>query len=489
MKGLDLFELVQNLSKTEKRAFKLSAVYQKNESLVFILFDHLCKLKENIHLLECKIKNEKLLKKLPRIKKDLYDRLLDFLASYHEENLIEAKVYKQIRIAKILLKKDLYKQAWKQIIKAKKKAQFYELYNHLLDALLVQREIICQAEQPNKRIEKRSESNAEINEALVRQQKLFEYEQLIGELVTTIRENGISKNPKEIIAYKKALEELPPLKYKGYRFSSQYEYIRSIYFYLIGDIHNAYLCEKCLVEIGYEYMHFIKIDSDRHIMLLFNVINSGNDNNLLEESSIYLDKLELFLQSCSSSLQRKYLPSYWDIQLFYLNKQGEYKKSMKLLVDIEKKLPIYQEMAGKKSSFFNIIGNNIIATCLFAQNNKKALDWINKILNEKKGTLRQDYYINIRFLECIVLIENDLSWLVEAKLRSLRSFLNKNNKLFSLEMWLLSFLRRLICNADSRKKQKELYKNALVELKEHEHNYMLHIFNYIEWIRIVLKNE
>ena len=124
---------------------------------------------------------------------------------------------------------------------------------------------------------------------------------------------------------------------------------------------------------------------------------------------------------------------------------------------MKKNLLTYQQIIeAEEGSFINIIGTNIIATCLFVQRNKKALDWVNKTLNEKKSTLRQDYYISIRFLECIVLIENDLSWLIEPKIRSLRTFLNKNNKLFCLETWLLSFFHHLASNAHSRKKTKRI---------------------------------
>ena len=67
-------------------------------------------------------------------------------------------------------------------------------------------------------------------------------------------------------------------------------------------------------------------------MLLFNVINVGIDNNLLEESLEYLKKLKLFLVSCPSSFQVKYLPSRWDMQLACFNRLEQYQKSWKLVV-------------------------------------------------------------------------------------------------------------------------------------------------------------
>ena len=304
MPVIKLFELVSKLSKAERRAFKLSASYKKDQSLLYLLFDHICSLKEeNYHLLTTKIKNERLLKKLPRIKRDLYSKLLDFLASYHEDKLINAKIYKQIRIATILIEKQLYKQAWEQIIKAKKQAQLYERYNFILDALVVQTRIINKTESPKNKIVKRDAFNLEINEALAQLQWIFKQDQLVAKLWTNYNSNGATKEPQQFEIYQKELDELPPLRFKGYRFRKQYELIRSLYFNLLGDAENSYLCKKRLVEISNQYPHFTKIYIEEHIIALLNLIFSGIRNKVFQETLIHLEELELFLKSCSSSLQ------------------------------------------------------------------------------------------------------------------------------------------------------------------------------------------
>lgn len=485
MNATKLFELVHKLSKAERRAFKLSGAYKKDQSLLYLLFDHICSLKEeNHHLLTTKIKNERLLKKLPRIKRDLYSKLLDFLANYYEDNLIDAKIYKQIRVATILIEKQLYQQAWEQIIKAKKQAQLYEKYNHLLDALVVQTRIINKTESPKNQIVKRDEFNLEINDALAKQQWLFKQEQLISRLWTTYNNDGAIKESQQREAYQKELNELPPLPFKGYRFSKQYELIRSLYFNLLGDTQNAYSCKKQLAEISTQYPHFTKIYIDEHIITLLNLVFAGIRNKLYQETLIHLKELESFLKSCSSALQERYLPYTWDARLACLNGIKAYDKSWVLVIKIEANLSQYQAIT--EGAFLNIISNNIISTCFFVQNYSHALDWINRILNKSNKTLRQDYYINIRFLECFALIENDLGYLVESKLRTLKTFLKKNNKLFTLERWLLSFIHQLISNDYNRKKRKELYKAALEELEAHQSNPLFHIFDYSKWIETLL---
>ena len=489
MKDLELIELIQNLSKSEKRAFKLSAVYQKDQSLIFLLFDHLCKLKvETLHLLEHKIKHKKLLKKLSRVKRDLYYKILDFLANYHDEYFIGDKIQKQTRIARVLLKKNLNKQAWEQLLKAKKQAQLHELYNHMIGILVLQKNIIVRTTHPNKKMEKSTEYNTELKEAFAKQKLLIEYEQLSAILSTKYREHGISKDPNEIEDYKKTLEAFPPLKFKGYRLSSYYESIRSLYFNLMGDTQNTLLCKKRLIEIHEAHPHFIKTNLERYIMLIFNLITACIDTNLWDEALFYIQKVELHINLCLPIVQMRYLPNLWNQKLSYFNYFKQYQESWKLVLIIEEQLPKFQHIIDTEGSFTNIIGNDIIATCFFVQNYPKAMDWINKTLNKKHSALRQDYYINIRFLECIALIKNDLGWLVEAKLRNLKIFLKKNNKLFSLEKWLLSFIRDLANNSNNLKQLKTIYTEALVVLKQYESDSLLLIFNYPQWIEVILEN-
>ena len=107
----NLFDLIQSLTKSEKRYFKLmSSRHTIGEVNNYILlFDYLDKMDvydESIVFEH--FKGEAFLNRFSITKKRLYDNILSTLDTYHSNSSIDAGLYRSLHAADILYGKSLY---------------------------------------------------------------------------------------------------------------------------------------------------------------------------------------------------------------------------------------------------------------------------------------------------------------------------------------------------------------------------------------------
>ena len=120
----ELFNLIQSLSKSEKRFFKLSSSLQDGDKNYLKLFDYIEKQKKYD---EAELKNyfqkEKFIKHLPSEKNHLYKLILKSLRGFHSDNSISSILKQELKNIEILYSKALYKECVK-ILKRSKRLLF-----------------------------------------------------------------------------------------------------------------------------------------------------------------------------------------------------------------------------------------------------------------------------------------------------------------------------------------------------------------------------
>jgi len=132
----DLYLLIQSLSRSEKRYFKLRSSAQSGETNYLKLFDALDKQSEydDAKILK-KFKGEKFVKSLHVTKKYLYDLILRTLRDFHEKHDIEGELAGLLFNTRILERKGLYAQCVKVLNVVHKKARKYDLKAVLIEVL------------------------------------------------------------------------------------------------------------------------------------------------------------------------------------------------------------------------------------------------------------------------------------------------------------------------------------------------------------------
>ena len=132
----NLHELIQSLTKPEKRYFKVFASRHVigDENNYEKLFDAIAaqEVYDEAELLT-KFKNEAFVNRFSISKNRLYNSILKSLDTYHANSSADAQIKRQIHAAEILYKKGLYNQSKRLFRSAKKQAEKHEKITSLIE--------------------------------------------------------------------------------------------------------------------------------------------------------------------------------------------------------------------------------------------------------------------------------------------------------------------------------------------------------------------
>lgn len=133
----NLFFLIKSLSKAEKRYFTLNVLQSSENKNYAKLFNEIEKQvqlgKYDESVIKEKFKNEKFIKQLTFTKNYLYNSIVKSLVNFYSGENIEAKIYNLILSAKILFKKTLFDDYFRNLETAKLLAEKSEKFGILLD--------------------------------------------------------------------------------------------------------------------------------------------------------------------------------------------------------------------------------------------------------------------------------------------------------------------------------------------------------------------
>ena len=132
----ELFELVQSLTKSEKRFFKLSSSLQSGDKNYLKIFDAIDRQTEyDEESIKEQFKGETFVKHFPSEKNHLYKLILKSLRAYHSDNTVSSVLKQEIKNIEILYKKALFKECNKFLSRAKKTAIAYEKFYYWFELL------------------------------------------------------------------------------------------------------------------------------------------------------------------------------------------------------------------------------------------------------------------------------------------------------------------------------------------------------------------
>lgn len=141
----ELFDLIHSLSSRERAYFKRFATMHKqsSDSNYLKVFDALCEQEQyDEKALKEQFKNEKLSTYFPRVKRYLYDKVLESMRLFHAEVSVSVQLKLQINSARFLYSKRLFKQALKKAQQIKKEAEEVEYWGEYLAATEIETSIL-----------------------------------------------------------------------------------------------------------------------------------------------------------------------------------------------------------------------------------------------------------------------------------------------------------------------------------------------------------
>jgi tetratricopeptide (TPR) repeat protein len=463
-----LFQLINTLTKAEKRNFRLYVTRnQDSEDLKFIrLFDVLDKSKDYDESI--------IFKKVPEIKKEqlsnlkahLYKQLLTSLRLLHKNKNADIDIRENIDYAKVLYNKGLYIQSLRILDKAKGLAT----YNHQILLLLeiIEFEKLIESRHITRSHEGRADElateaqntmNHILNTSLLSNASL----QLYGLYL----QMGHARNEEDL---KKADEFLnQKLPYNSNDGTSKMGFFEKVYFYQC-HVWHSYIAQnwKNYYRYAYKWVELFELepimkinDTSLYLKGVHNLLNALFMTLDHERLSKILNNTELYLKKHADSLDENTRTlAFHHIYSAKINKhflEGSFTEGVALIPEIEEQL---KEFARTLDEHRILIFYYKIACLYFGSGNyDKAIDYLNKIINLKTGSLRTDIQCFARMLQLICHYEKGHFALLEYLIKSVYRFLLKNGDMSGVMQEVLKFLKKSLFI-----KQKDL-KEEFTELK------------------------
>lgn len=482
----NLFSLIKSLTQGEKAFFVKSLPAKKAESTDYLtLFYAMDKFDEyNENKLKLKLKKHAFVKHLPVVKNYLFNLILKQLKQYYNESSIKSGLVELVQNADVLIKKALYRESYRVLLKAEKIAARYDFHVISLD-------IYDRLLRLNYDLLADNETMAYSLEIYSKQKRILSKIAELAEL-KYLRNvyNSIFHSVEEEELKQKRKQELlkHPLLQPDYVFLS---YKAGVYYYhLRGRIlmnansdekkQEAYHTFVTLVTHMEQDPELLKVSLINYTMAINNLIYVSHQLGLYEESIKQINKLS-DIKTDNNYLQHRIKEKVIVNYLAYFLFTKKYKEGVSYIEKIEKDFLENESLFN--NSFFIASLDSFTMLYFLTGEYSKSLKWVNLILGYKK-IMRLDIQCFAKVLNLMIHYELKNYDHLEYILKSTENFLIKNNSFSSYHQLILVFFKNLLpeTNTVEMKKKFKILSAALAEIEKTDtEKIMFKLFNFREW--------
>ncbi|RSK39898.1 hypothetical protein [Mangrovimonas spongiae] len=492
----NLFSLVKSMTKSEKRQFKLYVgrlgVNEDSKFLnLFNVLDKMLNYDEKTILKSSNIKKQQ----LANVKAHLYKQILVSLRLSPSHQNARSQIREQLDFASILYHKGLYKQALKILDKAKDVAILHEEKNLAYE--IVELEKVIESQYITRSISGRADELTiqakELSQANVIASKLSNLSLQLYGLFLKFGYAKNKKDAKEIQAYFKARLPKYNINDLGVREKLWLYKAYLWYSFLMQDFLNCY-------KYALKWVMLFRQNPD---MINLNPVFFVKGNNYLLESLFYIknkDKFQEYLSHFKEMIDKPTFTKdenvealcflYHNVNMVnYYFIDGSFKEGLKLIPEIEKQLPKYEDRIDEHHTM--IFYYKFASMHFGAGNNRECIHYLNKIISNKSLSMREDLQCFSRVLNVVAHYEEGLDYHLESLLRDTYKYLLKINDLNEVQKEMIKFIRGLpdIFPHDIKK----AFTLFHTQLKQYEnHPYERRAFLYLDiisWLESKIENK
>lgn len=444
----NLFVLIKSLSKSEKRQFKLyvGRLGVNEDSKFLTLFNILEKLSaydESIILKKGIVKKQQ----LSNLKAHLYKQILISLRLNPSHQNIRIQIREQLDFATILYHKGLYKQSLKILDKAKSVAIANEEKNIAYE--IIELEKVIESQYITRSISNRAdELTVQAKELSVQNVLASKLSNLSLQLYGLFLKTGYVKNDKEnqrITKYFNARLPKYDINKLGFREKLWLYKAYLWYSFLTQDFLSCYKYASKWVDLFYDYKNMIEL----------NPVFFLRGNHYLLETLFYInyhDKFKETLSNLEAITNEKWFPKDDNIEglifmYVYNNKfnlhfmEGSFQEGLPLVNEVLLNLKKYRN---KIDEHHVMVFYYKIASLYFgAGDNKKCIEFLNKIISNKSLEMREDLLCFSRILNLVAHYEAGLDYNLDVQIKSTYKFLIKMEDLYEVQKEMIKFLKEL----------------------------------------------
>ncbi|HLC82214.1 MAG TPA: hypothetical protein VJI69_00195 [Bacteroidia bacterium] len=483
----ELGRLVQSLTKSEKRYFKMFTSLQSGEKGYLKLFDAIEKMEEYDEVkIKKMFKGEDFIKRLPAVKHYLSAQILKSLRVIYSGNTIHSQLKEMIEDISILYEKRLYKQCAKIIDRAKELAQTNEDILQQMEINLWEQKVLLETLSLEK-FEKTLSPSLEKDLQLVDlQTNIAQYRNLYNQIILINKKIKEARTEEEMEQFQKIINHpLMRSVSSAKSFDSKYCFYQThlIYNHAKGDNQACLEIAQKQMELLEQFPQKIEETPKVYVTVLNNILLCQIHTHNYKNFNLTLGKLRSFpLKSLSIEVNR-FVNSYIFEMVMYLD-TGDFTKSIAIREEIIAGLKKYSD---KTTAIEEItLLYNLFYSYFGTGEYSKALKIINKLLNEYQKELRYDIQSAARILNLILHYELENGHLLEYNSISAYRFLYKSKRLYKLEKIILDFFRKKMHQnytpQDQIESFVELRKQFIALTEDQYEKKAFEYFDYVSWL-------
>lgn len=486
----ELFKLIKSLSKSEKRFFKLTSSLQSGEKNYLKIFDFIEKQEDyDEDALKDAFKKETFVKHLPSEKNHLYKLILKSLRSYHGEQSISSMLKQEIKNVEILYNKALYKECEKFVERAKEIAKKYEKFYYWFELINWEKKLLDSAFESGEFTRDLDDLVKEEELVIAKLRNLAEYTIIYSKINLIFRSGGFTRNENE----RKIVEEIADyhlIKGKNTAISTK---AASICYYIKG------LCAATNRNYEESFQHFnrtreildnnpcIKQDaSQRYVMTLFHLLRCFIDSSDYDHARALIDDIRALEGKKgfnSTDISVRIFANTYNQELVLLHAMGDFRKSVEIIPVIEQKQGEFEEKVSKEMDL--LLTYNKAYSYFGIGDYKKALQYLNDVLNDNEQKLRQDVYNFARLFNLVIHFEMGNYDYLEYVIKSTNRYLSKHERDYLVENACIKHIRKL-AKTNIQVHRMEIFDNLRKEVNEFledpNEKAVLEFFNIRAWI-------
>ncbi len=452
----DLFVLINSMTSSEKRLYKLKKITYQKDSKLASVFDWFTKYND-YNKLEKFLTQQKEFKRIGKFYSELYENLLSFFAEEEIKKTRSFKLYQKIFAAKNLMSRQLVEQADNILKKVIKEAEYYEMYEILLLASILQQHIFNNKSKFKK-------SDVHIKKIIQRKENamkqlsdIYIKTLLCDQLFSQHRLKGAFNNQEEQEFYQQKIDTIDFDNDDNYRTQRRNLLLKIIYTKVINQRKQSCEEQGKLYHLYKKHEHISKLNIREYSYTINNYAAALVEFKEFDKATIVLKEMKELIEEYDELrfLEKNYL----GLKLSYFIKAQDVKECLRYAKIVSKKI-----ITSKDVTYKNYISVKIIVAFIINKKYNEGIDFINTILNDQVNFLRKDCFALILIYEIFIYLKLGYFKLIESKMKNLKNFLKNHYQKDIFEEWSIQFLNQYSKKDSSNEQQ--IIINAQTEIKE-----------------------
>ncbi len=491
-----IFDLIHSLHKSERRYFKVYASRHVigEENNYEVLFDFFSQQETyNEDTLRAHFSGHPMLNNLTITLHRLYDHLLKALESYHATTSVDLELRHLLNYAEILFNKSLYSACHKMCKKIKKLALQNDRHTMLLEHNnLVKRlyEVEHYEKVKGQELEEIWQSDQNTLLDITRISELWFVK---SKMLNKLNTQGQAKSEEDKKFYTELYEHLIEPKSQIFEERYLYYHAQAARHFALSEYAQCLIFVEKNLELFEQYSDYKLTHLDRFLSLLSNVIYLHQVLKDFSKARSYLRQLKLLYASHdkkpSDDLSIKLFNSTFSTELMMNIQTGHFEENLNLLNDFEAQLRHYN---GKISVVRETYYNYCFALSFIVTNQpKKALKYINAVLNAESSNKVQDLVDATKVLQLIALTDLKEAQVVNHLSKATKRHLANRKKWGEFEKMLFKHLDKWN-KCEKVWEEEELFADFAEHLEKNQlhlsSSAVYHVFPFMCWAESKFKN-